>query len=160
MTFQTVHAEPNSPHGMTRIDPDREVTWVIVTNGCRARIYETDGPGRGIRPALTQDLYGDCATADDPSSTVRRTFDRSTPPHAVTAQKLAFARTMARRIDDSLSAGRFHRLILVAPPQTLGDLRGALSSMARARVKCEISRDLTNVAGFELADYLGPALTA
>ncbi len=54
----------------------------------------------------------------------------------------------------------FDRLVIVAPPQVLGALRGALSSTVRARVASEVSKDLMNCSSYELPKHLGPTMAA
>jgi protein required for attachment to host cells len=49
---------------------------------------------------------------------------------------------------------RFDALVLIAPPQALGDLRKALAGGVRAKVAAELAKDLTNVPLHELPRHL------
>jgi protein required for attachment to host cells len=60
-------------------------------------------------------------------------------------QKRQFAKKMAELLNVAAQAQRFGRLILVAPPKALGDLRAELSEGARALVVHEIHKDLTRL---------------
>jgi len=51
-------------------------------------------------------------------------------------------------------AERFDRLVLVAPPAFLGDLRQELTKELKAKVADEITLDLTNTPEQQLKAYL------
>ena len=61
-------------------------------------------------------------------------------------------------LDQAAAAGAFERLILVAPPRTLGDLRAALAAATRKRVTGELDKDLTQVSLGEMPEHLGALL--
>ncbi len=140
-----------------------EKTWIVITDGCRARVFETLGRHAGISPAFASDFYLSCETLGATPS--RRTFDpealsvvRRGGAPAATCPKKAFAAALARALESNLGNRRFDRLVLVAPPQVLGDLSGVFPTALRGRVAAEIQRDLMNVAPYELPAYLGSAL--
>ncbi len=91
-----------------------------------------------------------------------RTFDRvGTGRHAKEPrvdwhrfEKHKFARSMAKVLDKAAGNGAFDRLVLVAPPQTLGELRSALDKKTRARITAESAKDLTNLSIHELPEHL------
>jgi protein required for attachment to host cells len=37
----------------------KRVTWIIVADGSRARVLANDGPGKGLRPAITGEFHHD-----------------------------------------------------------------------------------------------------
>jgi len=65
-----------------------------------------------------------------------------------------FARTLTDMLDAELAANAFDRLVLIAPPQTLGDLRSVLSKRLRNRVSKEVAKDLTRLPSERLADHI------
>ncbi len=138
-------------------------TWIILTDGNRARVYETFGRSAGIGPAFPCDFYGSSGRFGD--APVRKTFDpealqrsaSGTLP-AVHAPRESFAKALAAALETSLDHECFDRLVLVAPPQVLGDLTGTLSRRVRQTIAAEVSRDLMHVAPCELPIYLGSAL--
>jgi protein required for attachment to host cells len=109
-------------------------TWILVADGAHARIFraqgrvvetvmeletkippsreiETDRPGRGQRRA---------------HSTTRHGFETGVDAHR--SAKLAFVRSVAGAIDGGFKAKAFDRLVVVAPPQALGDIRKTLGA--------------------------------
>ncbi len=148
--------------------PAAPVTWVIVTNGCRARIFESRRGESGISLAMTSKFYG---TGEETAQAVRRrTFDRAMmggaartlpgpmPAAGKPCRTRTFVTALSRMLETNVAAGNFSRLIIAAPPQVLGDLRGALSSTLRSALVCEVNRDLTSVGTCDLPVYLGAAL--
>ncbi len=141
----------------------KTVTWILVADGTRARIFRNDGPGKGLRPALDRDFASPApptrALGTDRPGRVQESADSER--HAMVPrvdwhrfEKEKFARSMAKILDGAAERGGFDRLVLVAPPRTLGDLRNALGPRARALVTGELDRDLTHVTPAELPDHL------
>lgn len=63
-------------------------------------------------------------------------------------------------ISPRVSAGHFARLVLVAGPQMLGDLREALSPPVRAALLGELDKTLTEVALADLPEHLADILAS
>jgi len=145
----------------------KHVTWVLVADGQRARILQNDGPGKGLapvppgeighanpptreqgadRPGRTQESVGGARHAMEPRADWHR------------AEKARFAAELAGRLERAARDDAFERLILIAPPQPLGDLRKALPESVRARVAAEIDKDLTHAADAEVARHLAAVL--
>jgi protein required for attachment to host cells len=61
-------------------------------------------------------------------------------------------------INEAAERKEFDRLILVAPPKTLGDLRANLSQRASGLVSGELDRDLVNTPVSKLEDHLADFL--
>ena len=57
------------------------------------------------------------------------------------------------------SRGRNFRVMLVAAPRVLGDLRKALNAQATAKIGGEIGKDLTQVAVHDLGPHLSDLVT-
>jgi protein required for attachment to host cells len=147
-------------------------TWILVSDGCRGRVFQNEGPGTAIRPVRHHHIYGrdDAAPAIngenghgrgrafDPANLAPRlsSFGAADEPGVNTA----FTRTLSRFLDRSMEEEAFDRLVIVAPPQALGAVCGALSSTVRARVAREVSRNLMNCSAVELPKYLGPGVAA
>jgi hypothetical protein len=146
-------------------------TWILVADGCRGRVFQIEGPGSGIRPALNHDIYGcddEYALPVGNGNGRGRAFDRESfekrmlgfGPARRASFSSSFTRAIAQYLDRGIKDDAFDRLVIVAPPQVLGALRGALSSTVRARVTSEVSRNLMNCASYELPKYLGPTMAA
>jgi protein required for attachment to host cells len=61
-------------------------------------------------------------------------------------------------LDRKLAERAFDRLVLVAPPATMGDLRASLSEQVRARVSAELVADLTKVPINKLDQHLAEVI--
>src|SRR5690606_13441314 len=112
------------------------VTWVVVADGARARVYANEGPGKGLRPALetgyesklppkVRDILTDKRGRNTAAPGMgRHAMDPKTDPKRHIVHE--FARSIAGMLGETAQAGFYDRLILVAPPKTLGDLRSEL----------------------------------
>jgi protein required for attachment to host cells len=69
-----------------------------------------------------------------------------------------FVPGLASMLDEKLKAGAFDRLVLVAAPQALGDIRKAMSGQLAEAVYGELAKDLTKVPNNELAKHLGEVM--
>jgi protein required for attachment to host cells len=138
-------------------------TWVLIADGARARILENDGPGHGLiaKPGLV--FHGDHgATHDLVSDRQGRSFSSQGPGRSAIEShsdphrelKKAFVHQLAEVLADGIEQSSYDRLILVASPVTLGDLRTALPDKVRAVVTGEIAQDLTKTPNAEVAKHL------
>ena len=136
-------------------------TWILIADGARARILANNGPGKGVEP-----LEGLVFQVPHPenrdilSDRPGRSFDSASPSrHAMelpTDAKRQQERDFARMLADHLKAhdDAFDRLILVAAPAALGDLRQALPTSITGKVTAELAKDLTNTPNDKLGDHL------
>jgi protein required for attachment to host cells len=67
-----------------------------------------------------------------------------------------FARRIALDLDVARRAGRFNRLVIVAGPVLLGELRAALSPATRACVVQSVDKDLVHEGRSDVSRYLSP----
>lgn len=142
-------------------------TWILVADGARARIYLNDGPGHGIkeisqhasqqamkpsrdidadRPGRTFNSAGEGRHAMEPPTDAKR--------HA----KQEFAAELADTLKAALNAHKFDRLVVVAAPMTLGDLRKQFDKTVLNKVHGEIPKDLTSCDKDEITEQLGSVL--
>jgi len=142
-------------------------TWILIADGARARIFANFGPGKGISPVEGGEFKSDHAPNRElGSDRPGRTFESAdVARHAIDpAQDLhrelkrAFATRLAAYVEERLAENAFSRLVLVAPPVTLGDLRTALSKAVRERVSAELDKDLTNTPVEELPKHLATVM--
>lgn len=137
------------------------VEWALVADAQRCRILQREAPlGRWReleeealeianprtheqgtdRPGRVQDSAGSARHAVEPRVDAHR------------KAKQDFARRLTERLE--ASSGRYDRLLLVAPPAFLGDLREELGEAARKRLIGSLDRDLTRHALAELVPHL------
>lgn len=145
-----------------------KTTWVLVSDGARARFYVSDG-GK-LAPALDHDLSASTrlparnAESDRPG----RGFDGSGQGrHAMegsadwkTHEKVGLARAVAAQLREAANRQEFQRLVVVASPEMLGDLRECFDKNVAQRVVAEIAKDLTHLDEQGLSGHLGDALHA
>jgi protein required for attachment to host cells len=143
-------------------------TWVLIADGARARLLAQDKPFAALKPALQQEeLTGSTAQSKEiGTDRPGRSFDSAgqgrhamaPPTDPQRYAKFAFARELAERLEEAVHGGRFDRLVLVAAPKTLGDLRELLPGPVKAKVVAEIDKDLTKVPLHELPKHLDSVL--
>ena len=138
------------------------VTWIVVADGGRMRIFENDGPGKGlaqVKGLAVEDehLTDQDIEADRPGRSFasvghgRSAIEPHTDP--VEFRETAFAGRIAHLLDAKLAAGAFDRLIIAAAPTALGSLRAALSEAVGKTVTGELPKDLTKTPTNDLASH-------
>lgn len=142
----------------------KTVTYILVADGARARLYANHGVGKGLQPVSGATHKADLHHHDREILTDKpgRSFSSVGPgrsaiePHTEwhRFEKHKFAREMAKVLDAAAASKAFDRLILVAPPATLGDLRMELGDATRKLVTAELPKDLTRHAEQELPQHL------
>ena len=142
-------------------------TWILIADGGRARLLQNDGPGKGVEAVTGSDQRNENAPdrdvfADRPGRTFdsaghgRHGMEPPSSPHRTS--KADFARSLMDDLDRKHAAGAFDRLLIVAPPQALGDLRHHLSSALKTALIAEIGKDWTKLRDDEVAQHLGDYL--
>lgn len=143
-------------------------TWVLVADGARARLFRADRRNRSLELVEEEDSSAARAKAADivtdrpgrhfDGNTLgqRSAMEPSTDPKQL--EKRRFARHLASRLGEARRAGRFDDLVIVAAPQTLGDLRAELPPAVASHVTAEIDKDLTGGSPAELGRHLAPVL--
>ena len=146
----------------------KTVTYVLVADGARARLYANHGVGKGLQPVSGATHKADLhhhdreILTDKPGRSFgsvgegRSALEPQTEWHRF--EKHKFAREMAKVLDAAAATKSFDRLILVAPPATLGDLRMELGDATRRMVTAELPKDLTRHAEQELPQHLSTVL--
>lgn len=139
----------------------KRTTWVVVADGARAFIVANHGPGTGLAPVLSK-THPVPHTHDLGTDRPGRSFNsaRSGVRHAMEQvdwhqfEEQKFAHGMAKLLDEARARNAFHHLVLVAPPKTLGEIRGKLDKHTLALVAGEIAKDLTQHPIEDLPGYL------
>jgi len=133
--------------------------WVLVADGARGRVLKREGTTTGLRAwpegEFTHEVH---RTRELGSDRPGRVYERgSAAHHAIELhadwshqEKQQFARLLAEFLERFARRNAFDRLVLVAPPRALGDLRAALGRHARARLAGELANDLTELGPPEI----------
>lgn len=139
--------------------PKRHVTWFVLADGSRARFLtrraetpgyavaaEYDRPqARRIAHAMGGDRPG---RTQESASAARHAIEPRQDAHR--AQKTAFIRDIATRLNDANARDDFDALVLYAAPRSLAILREALDEATRRKIKAEVPSDLTKTPVAEL----------
>jgi len=144
----------------------KTVTWYLVADGARGRVFANEGPGKGLHAAIEKDFVLDrkAYTRDIVSDREGRTVSTTRggrhtlgadDPH--THEETEFLRHVASEIGAAGRQGRFDRLVIVAAPRALGDLRAYLPRAAKDKVSGELDKDLTRLSEADLAKHLEAA---
>ena len=138
-------------------------TWIVVADGDQAKIFENDGPGKGLHAikdlALEQEhLKARDIMADKPGRAgagtapgAKAAMEYKSDPVAVREQR--FVEHLANVLERKHGEGAFQRLVIAAAPAALGDLRPALSDSLRQTILAELPEDLTNIPTAKLAEH-------
>ena len=144
-------------------------TWILIADGARARILQNDGPGKGLHALAGGVFRGEHASTHAiMSGRTGRTFSSTGPARsAIEAHSdphRELKRSFAQRLADALADGwrkrAYDRLIIVAAPSALGDLRAAFSQEVRAKVTAEVAKDLTKTPDAAVAEHLKDVLAS
>lgn len=142
-------------------------TWILIADGAHARLFANHGPGKGIEAVEGGVINGDHRPDDElVRDSAGRTFESvgetrhaiapKTDPHR--ELKRTFAEHLAELMDRKFAAKAFDRLVIVAPPKALGDLRAALSDHLKPHIYAELDKDLVKTPTAELPEHLGAVM--
>lgn len=138
-------------------------TWILIADGARAHVVERVGAGADLKLVPGSDVRNELQSTREIGTDRPGRAQESVgmARHAIAPridwhqqQKERFARAIARKLDAEAASGSFEQLVLVAPPQTLGEIRSALKPATAKRISAEIDKDLTHVPIPELASHL------
>lgn len=138
-------------------------SWVLIADGARARVLAQVGRGKPLAevPEMrhvielppSRELGDDRPGRAEPSvGGARSAMEPRSDPHR--ELKRQHARDIAVLLAAKLADKAFDRLVVVAPPVTLGDLRAELSDAVRKAVVAEVAADLTKTPDHEVLGHL------
>lgn len=137
---------------MTRDYSDR-ITWVAVADGEKAVILQNDDTDGNpmlrvldVReidnpPSRDQAASRPGRMNDGRAGSVRKSAFADTDFHQLAKEQ--FAKDFAARLNRAALANAFDRIVVIAPPPTLGELRAQYHADLKKRIVGEIDRDLT-----------------
>jgi len=138
------------------------ITWLLVANGTEAKIYENTGPNKGLtalsehgkeREALktSEIVANDRGRTFTSAGDGRSAMEQQTDPDDVEHQK--FSREVAEHLNMAAQDKKFDRLIIAAPPQSLGEMRKHFNKHLEEKLEDDVPKDLTNIPTADLPDY-------
>lgn len=139
------------------------VTWVVLANATSAHVVASHGIGKGLQSIADMKM-----TAEPPVEYA----DRAGIGHSIggpgvaavdqgdpkAQAETAFARLICGKLEPALQKKSFDRLVLVAGPHMLGELRKRLGKTLQSVVLAEIPKDLTALPISDLPDHLSDVL--
>jgi protein required for attachment to host cells len=134
-------------------------TWILIADGSGARILEALGKGSGFHQISENGTLGNGASGSlegrgdaDPGSPSGNATDARR--NVARVLETLFASQLAAMLAGYLRNDAFDRLIIVAPPAMLAELRKMIGSNVREKIVAEIAKDLTKIPNSEISTLL------
>ncbi len=113
-------------------------TWIVVADGGEARLFHSEGQGdkfslKQVELLKPTDLLDDGPSGHRPPESDGRATDEAT-----------FAKQLAHRINAAALKNEFEHLVLMADPQTMGQMRPQLHKETLRRIVREVAKTFTN----------------
>ena len=130
-------------------------TWVLVANHSNAHLFETEGPGKGLKylrniPHPEGRLKSGDINADKPGRSQdsmktggRHAMGKEHDPKDQDA--LRYAKHLAQVMDEGRARNHYTQAVLVADPRLLGQLRAALDPHTAAMITASHDKDLAGL---------------
>lgn len=112
--------------------------WIVVADGTGARLFHNVGKGATVSLKQQKLMEPDDLLDDGPSG--KRPSEQS----AQATDEATFAKQLAHYLNAAALKQEFADLVLMADPQTLGQLRPQLHNETTRRVIREIAKTFTN----------------
>lgn len=141
-------------------------TWIVIADGARARVLSNEGIGKGVHQVEGADFRMEDDRGSPGSERPGRTFDSvgdgrhamEPPADQRRKAKKQFLGELADYLKSKAQSSAYDRLVILAPPRALGDLRQQLPDAVRRLVVAEQARDLTPVPNEDIAKHLHDVL--
>jgi len=137
-------------------------TWILVSNASAGRIFKNTGPNKGLEIVRefkhpqsrekNSDLVSDRPGHNPGAGNGHGSFVPATTPKEHEAD--VFALELARELDAGRVENRYSRLVLVASPAFMGQLKGRLNDSVRGLISDSLEKDYTRATDKELTQHL------
>lgn len=136
---------------------------IIVADSTRARIFTTDSTHSPLDEIETlahpegrmheQDMVSDMpGTGAGKGGAGDHTYQEKIEPKQ--QEMMAFAKRIADYLDDTRKANKLEKLLLIASPEFLGELRNNLSNETREKVSFELDKNLAHHSVEDIRKHL------
>jgi protein required for attachment to host cells len=125
--------------------------WILVANSSYAQIFSQEQTGKEMK--VVHDIEnpdGRLKNGEILTDRPGRAFNRLggarhalgsvVDPH--THEQQIFAKKLATILEKALLTREFETLVIIAPPQFLGELRNSLSEAVKKSIRKEVKKDL------------------
>ena len=127
-------------------------TWVVVADGEKALFLRNEGDEKYPNLEVFREIKEENPSTHDQGTDRPGRFNDGPSPHKSAVEetdwhrieKERFAKEIAERLYKSAHRGDFDRLVIVAPPLVIGEMRKELHKEVEARLIGEITKTLTN----------------
>lgn len=138
--------------------------WVVVADSNRARFFETQANLESL--VELEDLLSPAGRMDDGElrqDAKGRFYGKGEREQAHTVEPAVdkkrhaaqqFSKTVMQRLEQACESKRYDRLILVAPPQFLGQLHKHLSQRVMQRITQELPLEISGLSAAQISDHL------
>lgn len=141
------------------------ITWIAIADGARARVLQQAGVGAPLTSVDALIMEQETADAKDlgtdrpgrsfsSGSDARSAMEPKSDPVAV--REAEFVSDFAAALNKH--SGKYDRLILIAAPRALGDIRKAMPKPVAQKVTAELAKDLTRIPNDQIASHLEDVL--
>ena len=115
-----------------------EGTLIVVADGQKARLFRNLGDGRELQLRQEDMMDAHDIFLQGPSGVA--------PPEQTAEQtdEASFAKHVAQKLNHGALNNQYSDLVLVADPQTLGQMRPQLHKETLERLRGEVAKTLTN----------------
>ena len=138
-------------------------TMIVVADSTRARIFTTESASSALNEIdvmvhpesrehdreITSDLPGKGTGVD---SSAGHAFQGETDPKK--HELVEFTRSISSYLENTRNANKLSRLLIVASPPVLGELRAHLSSSIKEKIVFELDKNLTQHSAVDIRDHL------
>lgn len=129
-----------------------DITWVIVADGGRARVFQTQGIAIDLQEI--EDLVNTAGHGTGLTEKEAEVLDRGERKEKLDAK---FAKRVADYLDQGRLQQKYHRLIIAADSRFLGMVRADLSEETRRLIFEQMSEDVSNLGVDEIQARLRKA---
>jgi protein required for attachment to host cells len=149
--------------------PHHKRSWILIADAAEARILVQEGAGEPLKlldgaqfhnpdqSHHTHDLGTDhLPRTIESSGGARHAIEPKTDPRRHAAG--GFAKTLAEFVERRAVEKSYDRLIVVAPPHMLSDLRKSMGKHAHALLAGELHKDLMKTPLHDLPSHLEPLI--
>lgn len=113
-------------------------TWIVVADGGGARLFHSEGQDETFLLTQVQVLQQEEVLDGGPAGHRPPESDQQATDEA------AFAKQLAHRLNAAALKNEYEHLVLMADPQTLGQMRPQLHKETVRRIVGEVAKTFTN----------------
>lgn len=138
--------------------------WVVVADSSRARFFETQNNGESL--VELEDFLSPAGRMDETAlrhDAKGRFYGKGEREQAHTAEPAVsakmhaaqqFSKSLMQQLEQACDNKRYDRLILIAPPQFLGQLHKQLSQRVMQRITQELPLDISGLSTTQISEHL------